>query len=221
MSTAVDARDEGTDLVALAARATAAHRAVGRQMRGALRSAVEAGEVLNEAKAQLPHGEWIRWVEQTAGIPRRTATHYRRIASKRANVAHLLDDGTVTEALAVLTGEKTAVEKTAEKEEEEEEEEDELTLWEKKAQQWRDWQRAVPYVPAHIPKHQEERHLSAQERQEKRYQEAQERDRAWLSRRALALIDETVDGVVGDLDGDDQAELREARDVIRKLLTEC
>jgi len=198
----VDERDEGTDLLALAARATAAHRAVGRHARGMLRQAVEAGRVLRLAKAQLPHGSWIRWVEGTARIPRRTASDYTRLAAKWADAAHLPpDDTTIREALKVLTGETTARRR--------------------KLNLWAEWQRLVPPVPESFPglNKQEELFKKAQERLEKRYQEAQERDRVWLSRRALALIDERVDGVVGELDRDGQTALREARDVIREVLS--
>ncbi len=94
-----------SSLDALSRRARDAHAEVRRQMAGALRSAVAAGEALLEARAQLRHGEWLPWLE-AVGIPRRTASRYTRLASEWATLAHLPDEATVTEALDVLAGKR-------------------------------------------------------------------------------------------------------------------
>jgi hypothetical protein len=71
-------------------------------IRRGLLHALAAGELLTEAKAQLPHGQWESWLA-TIDLPPRTAQHYMRLAKhadviKSANVADL----TVTYALRML-----------------------------------------------------------------------------------------------------------------------
>ena len=50
--------------------------------------AVEAGALLIEAKARLPHGEWGSWLERL-GLPARTATRWMQIA--RLSSGHMAD----------------------------------------------------------------------------------------------------------------------------------
>jgi len=56
-------------------------------------SIIQIGKALLEAKRQLSHGDFLRWVECEVGIPARTAQAYMRVASwastKGATVAHL------------------------------------------------------------------------------------------------------------------------------------
>lgn len=42
---------------------------------------LEAGRALNEARAQLKHGDWERWVTENFPLSVRTANNYRRVAS--------------------------------------------------------------------------------------------------------------------------------------------
>jgi Protein of unknown function (DUF3102) len=64
------------DLRNLATRIKAAHAAVG----SAMRHAIEAGQLLIEAKKQVPHGAWLSWLEQKCEMRERTAQAYMRIA---------------------------------------------------------------------------------------------------------------------------------------------
>jgi hypothetical protein len=81
----------------LAQRARAEHEAVGAALRDTVRHAMAAGEILLKAKAAMPHGLFGDWLETKAGVPRRTAQVYMRLArelpklpqEKRNAVAHL------------------------------------------------------------------------------------------------------------------------------------
>ena len=44
-----------------------------------LASAIEVGRRLVEAKALMPHGEWLRWLEKSVGYSNRTAANLMRI----------------------------------------------------------------------------------------------------------------------------------------------
>jgi hypothetical protein len=60
----------------LATRIRAAHAVVG----SAMQHAIEAGQLLIEAKKQVPHGAWLSWLEEKCEISERTAQAYMRIA---------------------------------------------------------------------------------------------------------------------------------------------
>jgi hypothetical protein len=78
-------------LADLATRIKAAHAAVGT----ALKHALEAGNLLIEAKRLVRHGEWLSWVEEHCEISERTAQAYMQLVDK---VGHLFeDDGTADE----------------------------------------------------------------------------------------------------------------------------
>jgi len=46
-----------------------------------------AGVMLLEAKAQVKHGEWIRWVEQNFTMSYTTAVVYMRLAQKDSSLS--------------------------------------------------------------------------------------------------------------------------------------
>jgi hypothetical protein len=69
----------------LATRIRAEHQAVG----DALKHAITAGELLTEAKVQVPHGDWLPWLEANCEMSLRTAQAYMRIAREIGK----LDDG--------------------------------------------------------------------------------------------------------------------------------
>jgi hypothetical protein len=82
----------GNRLPMLAAQIGEAHDVVGRSVRCAVEAAVEAGNRLNEAKALLPHGQWIPWLRKNVpGLTPRTAQRYMRaadVAAKNDTVSH-------------------------------------------------------------------------------------------------------------------------------------
>ena len=84
-------------LDALADKINTEHEACHASMQKGLEHALKAGELLLEAKAGLPHGEWLPWLgENCPDISERTAQRYMRIAengdeleAKSATVADL------------------------------------------------------------------------------------------------------------------------------------
>ena len=66
-----------------------------------LEHAIRAGEALSEAKAQLPHGEWLPWLDANFDATNRTAQMYMRLAANAKHVSHLIDP-TLRKALDAL-----------------------------------------------------------------------------------------------------------------------
>src|SRR5262249_45125060 len=79
-------------LPVIAAEVQALHDAVNAAALTAVERAREAGTLLLEARATVPHGAWQSWVREL-GISARTAQGYMQLArvpeSKTATVAHL------------------------------------------------------------------------------------------------------------------------------------
>jgi hypothetical protein len=98
-----------TDLAAsnsladLAARIRQEHEAASAFMRRGLESAINAGNLLIEAKARFQHGEWLPWVREHCQVPERTASHYMRLVrhapellkAENGNVADLTVRGAI------------------------------------------------------------------------------------------------------------------------------
>ena len=64
----------------LATEINAAHALVEGYIRAATPHAVRAGELLEKAKASIPHGEWGPWLEKNCTFSERTAQTYMRLA---------------------------------------------------------------------------------------------------------------------------------------------
>src|SRR5262249_23358955 len=45
--------------------------------------AIKAGELLKEAKAKLPHGEWLSWLKKQCELSQRTAQRYMKLAEDK------------------------------------------------------------------------------------------------------------------------------------------
>ncbi|MGK9198933.1 DUF3102 domain-containing protein [Sinorhizobium meliloti] len=81
-------------LPVLAAAINAEHGECLTAMRKSLVHALAAGDMLIEARGLVAHGEWLPWLADNCGIPKRTAQLYMRLAkhrelieAKSANVA--------------------------------------------------------------------------------------------------------------------------------------
>src|SRR5262249_24189032 len=46
--------------------------------------AIKAGELLKEAKAKLPHGEWLSWLKKQCELSQRTAQRYMKSCGGQA-----------------------------------------------------------------------------------------------------------------------------------------
>lgn len=71
----------------------------------AVAHAVNAGEMLIEAKRGVRHGEWLPWLRDNCRVSEREARNYMRLARNRQRVADL---PTVREAVALLAEPKRA-----------------------------------------------------------------------------------------------------------------
>jgi hypothetical protein len=78
------------DLETLAERINREHAECAKAMRAGLHHALEAGRLLLEAKAGLPHGAWLPWLRENCTVPERTVQLYMRLA--RELPAHLEGD---------------------------------------------------------------------------------------------------------------------------------
>jgi hypothetical protein len=93
----ISKRDESAGLETLATRINEEHRACDEALREGLRHAVNAGELLIEAKSLCPYGAWGVWLEENFEGSDRTARAYMRVArelpaleeGKRQRVADL------------------------------------------------------------------------------------------------------------------------------------
>lgn len=65
----------------------------------AIERALEAGRLLAEVKAALPHGDFGAWIEQHCGFAARTAQRYIRLHENRAR---LPADASISTALAAI-----------------------------------------------------------------------------------------------------------------------
>ena len=65
------------------------------------RSIIEIGKRLNEAKAQLNHGEWLPWLREKVDISERSAQDFMRLAKEYSKSAEIADLG-ASKALALL-----------------------------------------------------------------------------------------------------------------------
>ncbi|ASJ54880.1 hypothetical protein BP422_15680 [Brevibacillus formosus] len=67
-----------------------------------LRSAIEIGNRLNEAKELVAHGEWGAWLEANVQYSQSTANNFMRIAEEYGSNFQAIENLTYTKALALL-----------------------------------------------------------------------------------------------------------------------
>jgi hypothetical protein len=61
-----------------------------------------AGDLLLEAKAQLPHGQWAEWLEANCAASARTARAYMQLAKQRAEVEAKMAESAIMTVDAAL-----------------------------------------------------------------------------------------------------------------------
>jgi hypothetical protein len=74
---------KSNSLADLAARIKIEHEATAVALKRSVEHAMAAGNLLIEAKAQVPHGQWLPWLKANCSIPERTAQLYMRLAQRR------------------------------------------------------------------------------------------------------------------------------------------
>jgi hypothetical protein len=67
-------------LTDLAARIRAEHEATSAALKSGVRHAMAAGDLLLEARQQVPHGQWLAWIKENCELSERTAQLYIRLA---------------------------------------------------------------------------------------------------------------------------------------------
>lgn len=96
----------GTDLTPteLAGRINHHHRAATAAAQTAIEHAIRCGELLAEAKQQLPHGAFLQWLREHCEVKERQAQNYMRVARNRELIGKNAPgaDLTIKGALALL-----------------------------------------------------------------------------------------------------------------------
>jgi MoCo/4Fe-4S cofactor protein with predicted Tat translocation signal len=77
---------ESNSLTELATRIRTSHEAVRAVMKSAVEKAIETGDLLLKAKAQLKHGEWTPWLRDHCEISERTARVYMFLAKNQQSI---------------------------------------------------------------------------------------------------------------------------------------
>jgi Protein of unknown function (DUF3102) len=87
MSNDIIAPLEGSNfLIDIAARIQVEHQAVAASLKRSIERAIAAGELLIEAKEQIPHGDWLPWLQEHCGVTPRSAQGYIRLARNRDKI---------------------------------------------------------------------------------------------------------------------------------------
>jgi hypothetical protein len=98
--------DRSNSLADLAARIHQEHVAVSIALSDSVGHAITAGELLIEAKKQVPHGAWLAWLGEQCTISERTAQLYMRCAKNRETIEDQIRNGvadlSLNEAAAML-----------------------------------------------------------------------------------------------------------------------
>ena len=68
------------NLTDLAERINAEHAASEDHAKSAIEHALQCGQLLIEAKAQVKHGQWLPWLEANCTVKERQARNYMRLA---------------------------------------------------------------------------------------------------------------------------------------------
>ena len=93
-------------LADLAGRIKREHEAVSVALKDSVRHAIAAGELLLEAKKQVPHGGWLPWLADHCTMAERTAQLYMRCAKNREAIENQIRNGaadlSLNEAAAML-----------------------------------------------------------------------------------------------------------------------
>ncbi len=93
------------ELTELAIKISAEHKAATSAFKNGFEYAIKAGETLIKAKAKIPHGGWLAWLNDNCGIKERTGQYYMAIARARSSLpkSATVSDFTIREAIATIS----------------------------------------------------------------------------------------------------------------------
>lgn len=77
--------------------------------RDALRAAIECGKLLQAAKDDCDHGEWLPWLQANFDGTQRTAQRFMRLSANATALSHLDHGETLTDALASIAHRKRSL----------------------------------------------------------------------------------------------------------------
>jgi Protein of unknown function (DUF3102) len=86
----------------LAQRIKAAHAGVLDAARNVVAKAISAGHLLKEAKAKLPHGQFLPWLSEHCELSERTAHRYMQLATNARRIEAALNGKSATMATLSL-----------------------------------------------------------------------------------------------------------------------
>ena len=87
----IQAPNELADLDSLAKQIDAAHVAVQTAALTGAERAIEAGQLLIQAKKQVPYGQWETWVSKNTAVSPRMASSYQRVAQNWVELTNQAD----------------------------------------------------------------------------------------------------------------------------------
>jgi hypothetical protein len=95
-------RPEIGSLPDLAQRIKTYHAGVIDAARNVVTKAISAGLLLKEAKAKLPHGQFLSWLDEHCGLSERTAHRYMQLATNKLKMEDALKGKSATMATLSL-----------------------------------------------------------------------------------------------------------------------
>jgi Protein of unknown function (DUF3102) len=90
----------------LAAQIEREHQAAYGAALSAIEHAIRCGELLIQAKASVPHGQWLPWLEANVSFADRQARKYMRVAKHADQIRNSNSDLTIDGALKALAAPK-------------------------------------------------------------------------------------------------------------------
>src|SRR4051812_42211679 len=85
--------EQSNYLPVLAALIRAEHEATSAALKSSVDHGSAVGKLLIEAKAKVPHGQWLPWLKANCAMPERTARDYMRLARLSVKTATVADLG--------------------------------------------------------------------------------------------------------------------------------
>ena len=97
---------EGIALETLAEMANDAGEQVEKHVRSVVVSAVAAGNALEAAKKNVPHGEWLAWLGKNWNYSQQTASRYMTVSTNYSSMSNLKDAKDINDALRMIAERK-------------------------------------------------------------------------------------------------------------------